>query len=250
MKKMISLFLCLALLLCICSFSGCEKDKTLSATGEYNGQKITMSYEVRTDIACDYYLGTVVSNGYAVFYDIEVEQDYRDPTIKVGNTYNVIDLQGRRVFDSPYGNLWNFDADGWAAAQKRTGEYVLVSVNGEEKNCTEEEYKVAREKTQIQNKHYIKRPSGIDYPDSAEYEYAYTGPVYQGLATYTVPMEQKDGMNSLLLGLCDENSNIIIPAFIPVTGNGGRGAANYYMNEDTIIICDDGHYGIIKITRE
>ncbi len=134
-----------------------------------------------------------------------------------------------------YFKLSDFNSEGLAAAQKHSGEYVKIDSGGNETIITEQEYLNFVDGNQIDS---------VQAPVSNNIEgLAATGYIYEGLALYV--KETDDG--SYLLGLVDENGNIIIPAFIPITFN----PFNYKlsMNEDVAVINDNGFIGIVTITR-
>ena len=70
-----------------------------------------------------------------------------------------------------------------------------------------------------------------------------TSTIYNGLEVYV----QKTGAETYNLGLADEQGSVIIPADIPITFR----PENYRltMNEDAVIINDNGKIGIVTIQR-
>ncbi len=232
MKKGLCLLLVGALLLC---FTGCQKDSSLSATGEYNGQTITMSYKV-TDVVYPQDMRSMpVVNGYAPIYDASWYEAEENPYS--GDTWNVLDRQGNLLFENPYLYVTHFNAEGKAAAKKHDGTFVLVTANGQETPITEQEY--------------IDFETTHDHLD-AEYPTTYpeqTGSaIYQGLVLYVKPVGEETG-RECLVGLADTEGNVIIPAFIPI--NFSYYTEHLYMNEDVSLVQDfsTDNIGIITITR-
>lgn len=246
MKKMISLFLCLALLLCICSFSGCEKDKTLSATGEYNGQKISMTYSGPTDIPFPYDMSFMKQvNGYTVFFDYS---NYVEGDIYTAG-FNVMDAEGNILFDKVYDGMTHVDEEGWCAVQeypREAGVYRMLHVSGESYAITKEEF----------YSHFDKMYEAYDkYNDFAQEpdflalrDGQYTGYLYNGLAPYVMLNPDEESRYYYLMGLCDAEGNIVIPAFIPACHD-VKGAV-IALSEDRIYFQDYDKIGYVTVTRE
>ncbi|MBR3844422.1 MAG: WG repeat-containing protein [Clostridia bacterium] len=230
--KITSLFLCGVLMV---SFAGC-KDSTLKATGMYQEQPITMELAVKTNIEFpDDMPNFYFQNGYAVFYD---HGDINAPDLpKDTNIWNAIDTQGNRVFEKCYNQLSHFNQDGFAVASVSNEEYKLVNTQGQEVGPYIES----------ENDTYWITPKGLyDQHNitiqNAEHPIAAVSNVYNGLVVF---VEQKD-TNKQLLGVADENGNIIIPGTIPVFFR----TVNYTLlfHEDLVIVNYDGQLAIVKIT--
>ncbi|MBQ8751677.1 MAG: hypothetical protein IJZ13_01065 [Clostridia bacterium] len=217
------------------SMAGCQDRNT--ATGKYNGQKITMEYAGPTDIP--YAIGLPYNrmvNGCVVFYQhILVDGQLQTPTGE--DCWNALDRQGNLLFDVPYRDLTLFNEQGQAAAQKHSGEYVLVNMKGEETPLTEQAFRDFESQMSEQyRERYGKEIVGYE-------SQTFRGFVYNGLAPYV----EKAGEDGYLLGLATAEGHMVIPAYIPVSF-----IPNTYrltMHEDTIIIDDNGYIGIVTITR-
>ncbi len=112
MKKRLCFLLIGALLLC---FTGCQKNPSnLSATGEYNGQKIALQLSSETDIAVEqlhsFEQGVVIASS--------------------GTDFFMISADGKRLTEEEYHFIGGFNEDGYALAQNPDGEYVYLNTAG------------------------------------------------------------------------------------------------------------------------
>ena len=234
MKKGLCFLLIGALLLC---FTGCQKNSsTLSATGEYNGQTITMSYQV-TDVVYPQDMRSIpVVNGYAPIYDASWYESEENPY--PGDTWNVIDRKGNLLFKEPYLYVTHFNAEGKAAAKKHDGTFVLVTADGNETPISEQEYQDFKNTYDRLKAEY---PSA--YPEQAG------SAIYQGLVLYVKTVNEENNWDCLV-GLADTEGNVIIPAFIPIRFS--HYTEHLYMNEDVSLVQDfsTDNIGVITIERE
>ena len=239
-KRTTCIVLCVVLLLL--GLTGCQNTADPNVkTGTYNGQTITMEYAVKTDIEFPIGLPYIrMINDYAVFYHCG---DYNEELMGV-NKWNVLNRQGQIIFDVPYQNLSYFNSEGQAAGQNQSGEYVMVNTSGDETPITEEEYRIFNKEQSDKHKEVGRHFEIEDYDETEDFESEFTvGYVYNGLAPYVQLLD--DGTH--LLGIIDENENIVIPAYLPVQFHWRNYRLSMY--EDTIIIDDGGKIGIVTITR-
>lgn len=167
------------------------------ATGEYNGQTVTMSYIVTKVNYPGDMRSIEMRQGYAVFYD------YTAIASNGGDRWNLLDRNGNRVLSEPYMELESFNQQGIAVAQKENGAYVQLNTKLEEKIITEQEYTSFC----LDSANY---PCNREYPQG-EGDYSCLN---DGLAVY---VEYKG--TTAYAGLADENGNVIIEAFIPIYYN-------------------------------
>ncbi len=111
MKKGLCLLLVGALLLC---FTGCQKDSSLSATGEYHGQKIALHLSSETDIA--------VEQLYSFEQGVIIASS--------ANSFFMINADGERLTEKEYTFIGRFNEDGYALAQNPDGKYVYLNAVG------------------------------------------------------------------------------------------------------------------------
>ena len=240
-KRTTCIVLCVVLLLL--GLTGCQNTADPNVkTGTYNGQTITMEYAVKTDIDYPHDMAYIrMVNGYALFYNYNYRDFENDWS---GDPWNMLNRQGEIVFDVPYQNLSYFNSEGQAAGQNQSGEYVMVNASGEETPITEEEYRIFNKEQSDKHKEVGRHFEIEDYDETEDFESEFTvGYVYNGLAPYVQLLD--DGTH--LLGIIDENENIVIPAYLPVQFHWRNYRLSMY--EDTIIIDDGGKIGIVTITR-
>ncbi len=202
-----------------------------SATGEYNGQTITMSYKV-TDVRYPWDMRSIeMQQGYAVFYDYSWYEEYKKTGTHPyeGGTWNIMDRNGNVLLDEPYSELRPFNKDGITVAKKQDGSYVRLNTKLEETTITEQECTAFR------------RDNNNDICE--EWVSCYSC-VYDGLAIY---VEYKDGV--AYAGLADKDKHVIIPAFIPIYYNDR--IESLHLSEDVAFVEDEvsGNIAIITVTR-
>lgn len=208
-----------------------DQDSKVSSDVEKN--EVKLEYNIKTDIPFPIDLAYIrMINGYAVFYHYS---EYSDG-------WNAIDMQGKLVFDESYLQLTAFDSNGWAAAQKNTGKYIAVNVNGEETPITEEEFEQVRDWTSDKYKEEFSEQKDTDEIKDVEDSTA-VGFYYNGLAPYAEKIENWN----YLLGLIDSEGRVVVKAFIPIEFSWYTGRLSMY--EDTIIINDNGYIGIVNVVR-
>ncbi len=231
MKK----WLCFVLagILLLLSLAGCsEKSNILSATAEYNGQTITMSYKV-TDVIYPWDMRSIeMQQGYAVFYDYTWYKEYEESGVNPypGDTWNILDKNGRRLLTEPYMHLTSFNKDGVTVAKKMDGSCVQLNTKLEETPITEQEYT-----------DFWRNPEN----DTCSTEWSSClSCVENGLAIY---VEYKD--KKAYAGLADQDRNVIIPAFIPIYYS--EMIEHLHLSEGVAFVEDDAtdNIGIISITR-
>lgn len=227
-----------ALLLCGCTTEGSltaqstESGNTSSAA-EHKNKTVALEYNIKTDIPFPEDMSYIqMINGYAVFYQ---PLEYTDG-------WNAIDMQGKLVFDEPYRQLTAFDSNGWAAAQKHTGEYVAVNAKGEETPITEAEFEEIRDWLSDKYKEEFSEQKDTDEIKDVEDTTA-VGFYYNGLAPYA----QKSENGDYLLGVVDSEGRVVVDAFIPIDFIWYTYRLSMY--EDTIIINDNGYIGIVNVVR-
>jgi len=240
MKRIISLTLCLALLFCLCSFSGCEKDEALSATGEYNGQKITMTYKV-TDITYPWDMrGIHMSQGYAIYYDHTWLEEHPHASYDphVTDAWNMIDQNGTPMIEEPYLDLMSFNSEGKTVARKQDGTYVSLNTKLKETPISYEEWLAFS--ANPENNPRLDAETIKIFDDGTGTSY-----VYEGLAIYVEPGSDK----IMRAGLMDRDKNVIIPAFIPVCYSAM--IETLYLFEDVAFVEDyeTNKIGIVTVTR-
>jgi len=240
MKRIISLTLCLALLFCLCSFSGCEKDEALSATGEYNGQKITMTYKV-TDITYPWDMrGIHMSQGYAIYYDHTWLEEHPHASYDphVTDAWNMIDQNGTPMIEEPYLDLMSFNSEGKTVARKQDGTYVSLNTKLKETPISYEEWLAFS--ANPENNPRLDAETIKIFDDGTGTSY-----VYEGLAIYVEPGSDK----IMRAGLMDRDKNVIIPAFIPVCYSAM--IETLYLFEDVAFVVDyeTNKIGIVTVTR-
>ena len=239
MKKMIII----AAVVCALLFCGCNTEGSVTAqstesgntssVAEHKNKTVALEYNIKTDIPYPIDLSYIrMTNGYAVFYQ---PLEYTDG-------WNAIDMQGKLVFDEPYLQLTAFDSNGWAAAQKHTGEYVAVNVNGEETPITEAEFEEIRDWTSDKYKEEFSEQKDTDEIKDVEDTTA-VGFYYNGLAPYA----QKSENGDYLLGVVDSEGRVVVDAFISIDFIWYTQQLSMY--EDTIIINDNGYIGIVNVVR-
>lgn len=189
--KILSLVVALGILF---SCAACQDTPDVSngtATGEYNGQTVTMSYAV-TDVAYPKDMRSIVMHqGYAAFYDA--------PENAEEDAWNLLDRNGNRMLEKPYLALQSFNEQGVTVAQER-GFYVQLDTDLKATVITEKTYQDFCADTANDPCHK-KFPQGdLDYSCLED-----------GLAIY---VEYED--ETAYAGLVDENGTVIIPAFIPI----------------------------------
>lgn len=232
-------WLCLALgvlLLCCASCDG--KSGLLSATGEYNGKTITMSYKV-TDVNYPEDMRSIeMQQGYAVFYDYTFWDSLSDTNPYPGDTWNILDRDGNRLLTEPYKHLSSFNKAGITVAQKMDGSYVQLNTKLEETAITEQEHLdfCLDSKNNMCSKTY---PKG-------EFNYSC---INNDLAIYVELKEKDSYAGTAYAGLADKDGNVIIPAFIPVSFY--KMTERLHLSEDVAFVEDSstGNIGIITITR-
>lgn len=229
--------------ICALLFCGCNTEGSLTAqsmesgntssAAEHKNKTVALEYNIKTDISFPEDMSYIqMINGYAVFYQ---PLEYTDG-------WNAIDMQGKLVFDEPYRQLTAFDSNGWAAAQKHTGEYVAVNAKGEETPITEAEFEEIRD--WLSDKYYEtqEKPECVNDIQMDE-ETTAVGYLYEGLAPYV----QKQESGDCLLGLVDSEGRVVIEPQIPVRFFWYIQQLSMY--EDTIIINDNGYIGIVNVVR-
>ncbi|MBE6778784.1 MAG: hypothetical protein E7541_05295 [Ruminococcaceae bacterium] len=231
MRKWFGLMLAMVLLLCCTSCD--EKSDILSATSEYNGKTITMSYKV-TDVKYPWDMRSVeMQQGYAVFYDYTFWDSLSNTNPYPGDTWNILDRDGNRLLTEPYKHLAPFNKAGITVAQKMDGSYVQLNTKLEETLITEQEHLdfCLDSKNNMCSKTY---PKG-------EFNYSC---INNDIAIY---VEFKNETN--YVGLVDKDGSVIIPAFIPISYN--KMVEHLHISEDTAFVEDatTGNIGIITITR-
>lgn len=213
----------------------------LTATGESGGKKVTLTYVLDTDIYHPWQLGSAMyfQNGYATLFHHHDEDnnDFHDTGTLCGGE-NLMDTEGKLLFDLEYERLTVFAEDGYAAAQTNSGQYVLVDRNGEEKLSSEQEYwERARALEDL--------AFGGKYPDiDPEHKRVVSLPE-NGFSVYAVKSPERMGYNSYLLGLLDADGQVVIEPFIPCS-------IDYYLylREGYTIINDNGYIGILQLKIE
>ncbi len=236
MKK----WLCLVLGICmLLAMTGCEgKSDVLSSTGEYNGQKITMSYKV-TDVNYPEDMRSIeMQQGYAVFYDRTFWDPASDTNPYPGDTWNLLDRDGNRLLNQPYMYLTSFNNEGVTVAQKMDGSYVQLDIRLKETPITEQQYTAF----QLDGKNNL---CSKTYPQG-EYHYSC---VNNEMAIY-VEMKDKDSYaGEALVGLTDKDGNVIIPAFIPI--HYSKMTERLHLSEGMAFVQDyvTNHIGIITVTQ-
>ncbi len=228
---------------CALLFCGCNTEGSLTAqsteggntssVAEHKNKTVALEYNIKTDIPFPIDLAYIrMTNGYAVFYHYSEHSD----------GWNAIDMQGNLVFDESYLQLTAFDSNGWAAAQKHTGEYVAVNSKGEETSITEAEFEEIRDWLSDKYKEEFSEQKDTDEIKDVEDTTA-VGFYYNGLAPYAEKIENWN----YLLGLIDSEGRVVVEAFIPIEFSWYTDALSMY--EDTIIINDNGYIGIVNVVR-
>lgn len=233
MKKWICLLLAITTIVCVTACDNTQKPADTHsptvATGEYNGQTITMSYMV-TEVGYPADMRSIaMQQGFAVFYDhAKIGANNYD-----GDTWNLLDRNGNRVLTEPYQDLASFNKDGIAVAKKMDGTYVQLNIKLEETAITEQEYL----DFSLDAKNY---PCTTEYPQGEGNYSCLSG----DLALY---VEYKD--TTAYVGLVDKSGNVIIEAFIPIYYSDVT--EHLHLSEDIAFVEDvtTNNIGIITITR-
>ncbi len=237
MKRWLCLVLTGILLLCC---TACGKSNVLSATGEYNGQTITMSYTV-TDVPYPEDMRSIeMHQGYAVFYDYTWYKEAEEIGVNPypGDTWNILDKEGNRLLDEPYKNLTSFNKEGITVAQKMDGSYVQLNTKLEETPITDQEYIDFQQdsKNNLCSKTY---PRG-------DYHYSC---VNGNIAIYVELKDVDSYAGEAYAGLVDKDGNVIIPAFIPISFY--KMVERLHLSEGVAYVEDaaTNNIGIITITQ-
>lgn len=230
MKRWICLVLTSILIFCCTACDG--NSDILSATGKYKEQTIMMSYKV-TDVQYPWDMRSIeMQQGYAVFYDY-MWREKKGVNSYTGDTWNILNRDGTRMLNNPFMALQPFNKLGITVAQKMDGSYVQLNTKLKETAITEQEYNnfCLDYENNLCSKKY---PKGI---------YTYSC-INDGLAIY---VEYKD--TTAYVGLADDEGNVVIPAFIPVSFQ--KMTERLHLSEDTAFVEDSatGNIGIIVITR-
>ncbi|MBQ4130829.1 MAG: WG repeat-containing protein [Clostridia bacterium] len=137
----------LSAMLVLSVLSGCEKAPTQQftpLTGTYQGQNISLQYDVITDFSWSQDMSPIVFyNGYANFYyEAAADGDQTSQANSAG--FTCMDITGNRTINTVYPQLSPFDEDGIAVAAKNTTsniediEWVFVDAKGTERGLATE----------------------------------------------------------------------------------------------------------------
>ncbi len=108
-------FLCLVLGLCmLLAMTGCGSNASILATGQYNGQRITVNSHVYTDVT------PVGVYGFTQNCIVVLDQEGFFP----------VNVEGKRLGRDTYAMLHSYGEDGRALAQALNGEWVWLDTTG------------------------------------------------------------------------------------------------------------------------
>ena len=233
----------------------------LTAQCEEEGRTVTVTYNGPTNIA---YSETQKNNlcfhnGYAVVYvhhDPVIGSHVHGETAPEKCGFNAMDTEGNLIFDKPFYNLSDFNAEGWAAAQPWPFEpvrYIRVNADGREEEIDRQTYESYWEQP-VHNYNFNEPFTPPEYlnPDepknilsmgltSWERRTKRYGVIWEVIAPLWVYAPEQQGENDHLLGFIDADGNTVIEPFIPV-----KDSMNY-IEEGYLVINDNGMIGIVHL---